>query len=295
MKANGISGALGNGYDSSEFLKQIDQTKKDTSAKLSTIPGLASKEGAKTGSGLASGERSKRGDVVSATASLNSAAKPADQSGSAYRIGSGIASGLANGISMGSWAVKSAAQTAVNNAIAAAKSAAQVNSPSKRTIPIGSAIGEGLVVGMNRSQRMVTGAAHDLTDSGINAVTTAMQQAASLFDTSMDFTPTITPVVDLSEVRQSATGINSILGGNFGLSTPYSGFVNAQMAAAAFQNGSNPAEFEAISKLAKEIGSMNETMNARQLVNNIHIEGSEDPDAFADRLTRRFRLNARTI
>jgi len=295
MKSNGISGALGKGYDSSEFLKQIDQTKKDTASKLGTIPGIASKQGSNTGSSLASGERSKRGDVASATASLNSAAKPADQSGKAYNIGSGIASGLASGINSGSWAVKSAATTAVNNAIAAAKAAAQVNSPSKRTIPIGSAIGEGLAVGMNRSQRMVSHAATDLTNEGVNAVATAMQQAASLFDTDMDFNPTITPVVDLSEVRQSANSIGSMLGGNFGLTTPYSGFVNAQMAASTFQNGSNSPEFDAINKLAKEIGSMNETMNARQLVNNIHIEGSEDPDAFADRLTRRFRLNARTI
>lgn len=295
MKSNGISGALGDGYDSSEFLKQIDQTKKDTANKLGTIPGIAGKQGSNTGSSLASGERSKRGDVASATASLNSAAKPADQSGKAYNIGSAIASGLASGINSGSWAVKSAATTAVNNAIAAAKSAAQVNSPSKRTIPIGSAIGEGLAVGMNRSQRMVSHAATDLTNEGVNAVATAMQQAASLFDTDMDFNPTITPVVDLSEVRQSANSIGSMLGGNFGLTTPYSGFVNAQMAASAFQNGSNSPEFDAINKLAKEIGSMNETMNARQLVNNIHIEGSEDPDAFADRLTRRFRLNARTI
>ena len=295
MKANGISSALGDGYDASGFMRELEGTKQDVSKKLGTIPGVASKQGAATGAGLASGENSKRSAVKSAAASLGTAATPPDKSATAKSIGNNIALGLARGIGSGASAVKTAAQNAVNNAIAAARKSAQVHSPSRKMMRIGRYMSQGLAIGIEQLAKDVARASENVTNGGINAASTAMSQIANTFDADLDFTPTITPVVDLSEVRQGAAGINSMLGGDFGLTTPYSGFINAQMAAVAFQNGPNPAEFEAINKLAKEISSMNETMNARQLVNNIHIEGSEDPNAFADRLTRRFRLNARTI
>ena len=209
--------------------------------------------------------------------------------------GKDAARGYKAGInSMASQAARAAADM-VNNAKRAAKAAQDSNSPSKDFAKFGRWADEGYIVGLKSLSRQVSNTASDVVSGGINAVTDAMNAIAEASSMDLDFTPTITPVVDLSEVRQGAKGIDSMLGGSFGLNTPYSGYFNAQMAATAFQNGSNPTEFEAINKLAKEIGEMNDTMNSRQLVNNIHIEGSEDPDAFADRLTRRFRLNARTI
>lgn len=295
MKANGISGALGSGYDSSAFTKKIDDTNKDAIARLQNMQDKAKKKAEGTGTAVASGVGSKQKDVKAAASRIADVGVPPSRYDSAKNVGSNISLGLAKGIGAGAGAVRSAAQTAVNNAIAAAKKAGAVHSPSRKMMQIGRYMSQGLAIGIRQLSDDVVKASEGVVNGGIDAVSAAMMQIASALDTDMDFTPTITPVVDLSEVRQGAEGINSMLGGDFGLTTPYSGFVNAQMAAAAFQNGPNPAEFEAINKLAKEISSMNETMNARQLVNNIHIEGSEDPNAFADRLTRRFRLNARTI
>lgn len=234
--------------------------------------------------------------VKSTTDMMNKAQKPAKDSKKAFTgYGTDAASGYRSGINSMVKKVADAAAAMVRKAKAAAKKAQDSNSPSKEFAKLGRWADEGYIVGLQSLAGKVANTAGGVVEGGLSAATDAMNQISDVLDMDMDFTPTITPVVDLSEVRQSAAGINSILGGDFGLTTPYSGFVNAQMAAAAFQNGPDPAEFEAINKLAKEIGSMNETMNARQLVNNIHIEGSEDPDAFADRLTRRFRLNARTI
>ena len=50
-----------------------------------------------------------------------------------------------------------------------------------------------------------------------------------------------------------------------------------------------------ISSLTKTISGMTDTMNSRSLNNYINIDGSTDPEAFADGLIRSFRLNARTI
>lgn len=295
MKANGISGALGEGYDASSFRKKLDDTNKDAVSRLQSMQDKAKKKAEGTGTAVASGIESKKKDVKVAASRIADASVPPDKSGSAKTIGNNIALGLAKGISSGAGAVKSAAQTAVSNAIAAAKKEAAVHSPSRKMMQIGRYMGEGLAIGMLQAANSVAKAGEDVANKGLDAVSNAMTDIAGAFDSDLDFTPTITPVVDLTEVRQGVTGINSMLGGNFGLSTPYSGFFNAQMAASAFQNDRDSSAFDAIDKLAQEIGAMNDTMNSRQLVNNINIEGSEDPNAFADALTRRFKLNARTM
>ena len=250
--------------------------------------------GKNTATGYAAGERSGIGAVSSAAGSLANAGVPPSRYSSAYDVGSGICDGIVAGIRGGIGLVKTIAYNAGNAAAAAAKSGAAVNSPSKKTIPVGEAICEGIVVGINRTYGLVKGAAYALGDNATRYVTDAMRTVASIFDSDMDFTPTITPVVDLTNVRQSVDGINTMFGDTFGLTTPYSSFNAAQMAALSM-NQTNDGEFDAITKLAKEIGAMNETMNARQMVNNINIEGSEDPNAFADALTRRFKLNVRTM
>lgn len=250
--------------------------------------------GQKTATGYAAGERSGIGAVSSAAGSLANAGVPPSRYSDAYNVGSGICDGIVAGIRGGIGRVTTIAYNAANAATAAAKSGAAVNSPSKKTIPVGEAICEGIVVGINRTYGLVKGAAYALGDNATRYVTDAMSTVASIFDSDMDFTPTITPVVDLTNVRQGVDGINGMFDDTFGLSTPYSSFNAAQMAARSM-NQTSDGEFDAITKLAKEIGAMNETMNARQMVNNISIEGSEDPNAFADALTRRFKLNVRTM
>ena len=139
-------------------------------------------------------------------------------------------------------------------------------------------------------------AAFKLGDDTTNYVGTAMASIAKAFDSDVDFNPTIAPVVDLTNVRKGATDINSMFSNPaFGLSTPYNNYISAQMAARSFNERGNSPDFEAIAKLANEIGLMTESMNSRQMINNIQIDGSEDPNAFADALTRRFKLNARTM
>ena len=50
-----------------------------------------------------------------------------------------------------------------------------------------------------------------------------------------------------------------------------------------------------ITTLTKTLSGMTDSMNSRSLNNYITIDGSNDPEAFADGLIRSFRLNARTV
>lgn len=248
---------------------------------------------------VAKGEDSGRSLVNTATGKVEGAAKPSISTGpgsSIYSTGYSVSQGLANGITSGIPLITSAAQRAADAAAKGAKSkkGADVNSPSKKTIPIGMSIGEGLVVGMERMTKAVGNAGTELGNESAESLNRAMQKISMAFDDNIDFNPTISPVVDLTNIRQGASDISSILNDSYSLSTPYSNFYAAQSAAMSFR-GVDSDKFDAISKLAKEIGSMNETMNSRQMINNIQIEGSTDPNAFADALTQRFKLKARTI
>ena len=52
---------------------------------------------------------------------------------------------------------------------------------------------------------------------------------------------------------------------------------------------------DSINRLASKIDSMTETMNSRSLNVYNTIDGSADPEAFADGLIRSIKLNARTV
>ena len=241
--------------------------------------------------GMASKEDLVRGEATK----LANYSVPPDRSSDAYDIGLAVSQGIASGIAKGASAVRAAAQSVINDAISSAKQTADVNSPSKRTIPIGSAIGEGLVVGMNRMSKNVSASAEDLVENGIDSITEAMQRSAATFDSDLDFTPTITPVVDLTNVDQSVNQMGTMFSSAFGVSTPF-GSMNASLAARSFYDSRNQnARNSELNKLANSINGMTDTMNSRSLNNYINIDGATDPEAFADGLIRSFKLNARTV
>lgn len=250
--------------------------------------------GKSTALGYAAGENSGVGNVRQAASNISSAGTPPSGYSAAYSTGQYAAQGYYDGMQSMIRTIAAGAAAVVTAAKVAAQNAQNSHSPSKDFMRYGQYADQGYILGLKSLAGKVASTAGDVIKGGLEAASDAMSSIAFAFDSDMDFTPTITPVVDLSNVRQSVDGINTMFNDTFGLSTPYSSFNAAQMAALSM-NQTNDGEFDAITKLAKEIGAMNETMNARQMVNNIQIDGAEDPNAFADALTRRFKLNARTM
>lgn len=153
-------------------------------------------------------------DVKGTANQVGSDAVPPDKSDEAYDVGYNITMGLADGIgdTRAVQAVCNAAADAVKQAIAEAKAEAAESSPSKKTMEIGWFMSKGLAIGITKGVKEVEYASKDVVAEGINAITSAMDKASSLFDANVDYTPTITPVVDLSNVAYSAAGINSMFG-----------------------------------------------------------------------------------
>ena len=244
--------------------------------------------------GLAKGIQDGKKNVSSAiTTNLDNAAKQAKNKKSTFEsVGKNLVAGMIAGINSKIPELTQAVIKLERLAERAVKAEAKVHSPSRVWMQIGAYMGEGLAIGIANSGSKVEEASTGLASVSEAAVTSAANAIAEIMENDSDINPTITPIIDLSNIDDGAAYIKSTLNPDaLGLDAIYGGSL-ARSINRAFQNGDKN---DPLNKLAKEIGAMNDTMNSRQLVNNIHIEGSEDPDAFADRLTRRFRLNARTI
>ena len=126
-------------------------------------------------------------------------------------IGTNICNGVIQGIEAGQSGVIDAAVTMAVAAYEAAKGALDINSPSRIFAGLGMNIGEGFIKGMNDQEGAVEGASEDLSNGAIDSATDAMAAFAALMAQDIDANPTITPVLDLSNVTAGSDAINRML------------------------------------------------------------------------------------
>ena len=232
-------------------------------------------------------------------------------------FGHDAAEGFKNGINSMISSVASKAAEMVRKAKAAAKAAQDSNSPSKDFMEFGGWAAEGYAIGLtNRkstnlieqnAQKMVgiaknaasspfgIGSMYFDSNTALGSLAYAMAQISDTLDESMDSNPTIRPIMDMSNVNRNAAAISALFG-----EQELRASLNASRD---IQNGfeqtmarrNSILSTESIDKLANKIDSITESMNSRSLNVYNTIDGSADPEAFADTLTRRFKLNARTM
>ena len=251
-----------------------------------------SNSGTSAGQQYAAGVKSQSSKAKTAGTTISKSAKSGVSNYSGfYNEGSNAGSGFAAGIRSKISSVASAAASMVRRAISAAKAAQNSHSPSKEFAKLGEWADEGYIAGMKALAGKVESTANDVVGGGIDSVAAQIMKISDAFSEDMDFNPTITPVVDLTNVDRSVGEMNNAF-----KTTPFYSTDTAAIMASSFidlrnQNDKNSA----INKLANKLDSMTETMNSRSLNNYITIDGSSDPEAFADDLIRSFRLNARTV
>ena len=210
--------------------------------------------------GFAKGGKSVDATAKNISTSASTNLKVADQ----YSNGTNAVQGLINGLDAMKPAAYRAAYSVGKSADQGMKDGSGVRSPSWKAFETGKYIIQGLVNGMNAfSDR-----AED-TASGI-ATTVIGAYNHKLGDLDV-FNGTFTPTFDLTRVNRQVSAID-----------------------ASFSRDDDRIA-ESIERLSDRLESVTDTMNSRQLINNIQIDGSEDPTAFADALTSRFKLKARTM
>lgn len=125
----------------------------------------------------------------------------------AWAIADGMTGGLAS-------KVRNIAEGAANlarSAISAAKAALDSHSPSKKFIQIGKDTALGMLIGIQNNTKSVAGAASNMGTTAINAVKGSLSRIGDMLQGDMDINPTITPVLDLSQVERDSKRLGSML------------------------------------------------------------------------------------
>ena len=248
--------------------------------------------GKKLSASVAEGITSGVGTVnLAVTGMVRGAASAANSArGQFTSAGRNAAAGFAAGISSGAYAARTAARAMANAAADAARKALDEHSPSKVFAAIGAYGGEGFVNGLNEYQAASRNAGYDMADSARKGLTNAIGRITDLVENGIDSNPTITPVLDLSNVEQGANLIGNMLAIDTPLSTLSSVNSIGRMMNSRNQNGGFDDVVSAVNRLRTTIGDMS---RPSYYVNGItYDDGSNIADAVGS-LVRAARIERR--
>lgn len=165
------------------------------------------------------GIESKASEVSnSAETSVSDANSKADAKTSSFvSVGKNIASGTASGITNNSYLVSNAAEQMVSDAEKASKKKGVIKSPSRLFMNnVGRYIAEGCALGISKFDYMVAQASGEMVLSAFDEATDSLFDFSDILNTMSfdDISPTITPVVDLSNVENGSKLISSMFNQN---------------------------------------------------------------------------------
>ena len=262
---------------------------------MKTITGKSSTfttAGKLLGDRLANGIQSKRGSVSSATRSLVSSGASSLRSyySSFYNAGSYLVSGFASGISSNSYKASLKSRAMAKAAYEAAKDELDINSPSKLFRRLGYRVPEGLAQGIDRMGKCVEESSVGMAKKAFSGTENTLSKLANIIDNDIDVQPTIRPVVDLSDVKNSANSIssmfnsNSMIGVNADLNAIKSSMNNRS------QNGTNDDVVSAINKLRNDIGKFD---RPSYTINGVTYDDGSNITSAVEELVRAARIERR--
>lgn len=249
--------------------KNSESVSKNTNIKTNTA--ASSNEGAKLGESYAKGIKKSESKVKSASKKVGESGASAVEKTKSKFVTSGehTGEGIAKGIKSKRSSVESAAKSLANSANSAYNSTLNIKSPSKVMMWSGRMTVMGVVKGITDNIKHAASSAGRVASAVHDAITDRINTISDDIDTSFDYSPVITPVLDLNSVNNGVTSIDRSLGGlskTISLSPELSNRT-ASMAGAMnkIQNANSNADVvSAIGKLRRDIG------NIQPIVNNVN-------------------------
>lgn len=244
-------------------------------ASLMSLGPSMTNAGRTMGLGFVNGIRSQVASVQSAAIALGGAAIPAisSYSGAWSTLGSNLAIGFANGIYARIGSVSAAASTMANAATKTIQISIDAHSPSRVTTKFGGYFGQGFANGIRSEISNAASASDDLVNGTMSAVESAKNLIGRILQD--DFTPVISPVVDLSNVTAAANSVNSSFGvGRIGLSGELSNAVASRISTGMSEGGQNIT---------------NNSGDTLYITNNIYASEGMDEQALADAVMSRMQ------
>ncbi len=226
--------------------------------------------------------------AIGIQAQANQAVNAANYVGASAANGSGQAytSFYMNGINLGRGLVlgmNAMQQSAYNSgyalgqaAVRGEKDGQKSHSPSKLTIQAGKWLGEGLIIGMNAMESKTYGAGKSMGETAFDSIRSALSGMNDIIDSDMDATPTIRPVLDLTNVKATAGKLNGLF--TDPAFTPLANLrAIGNISARNNQNGNSDEVVRAINRLGKSLNNVGNTYNS---INGVTYDnGSEISNA----------------
>ena len=195
--------------------------------------------------------------------------------------GAYLATGFANGITSTTPKVGAAASKVATKASTTLANKLEVASPSKVGYRIGNFFGMGFTNGIDANAECAARSGENLAESAQSNLTAAIAKILAILDGELDTTPTIRPVLDLSEIQNGATEMSALMNSLSG--TPVEGTIGAARRTANCMNRRPFADEKIVSETS---GTHNESTT-----NNFYITGA-DPNAIADAVDRKLQFKA---
>lgn len=229
-----------------------------------------------------------RGSVVSAASNVASAGLPAAKAhyGGYYSAGVYLCAGLAGGIGAGASSAINAASNVAAQALAAAKARLGIHSPSREFYAVGDFAVQGLTNALNDGQKSAQSAGSNVATASLAGLQNSLNMISALMNSGLDTSPTITPVIDDSQVRAGIQRVNTMM-------TNLTVGQNMAMAGASFginQNGDNSDVVSAINGLRKDI--LERPQNVYTVNGVTYDDGSTTANAVKT-LVRAVKMNGR--
>ena len=136
-------------------------------------------------------------------------------------IGTNIMRGLIDGIASKEGDLKTKVESIANTITGKFQKVLQIHSPSRIMARLGGFVTEGLAIGIEGNTELVANASENLASTAISGLKDAIKAATNLTDLGIDINPTITPVLDLSNIEAGSTQLDKLTNGwnGIGIST----------------------------------------------------------------------------
>lgn len=180
------------------------------------------------------------------------------------QAGRDLIEGLIKGVKEKFEAVKEAAVNAVSNAVSAVKNFLGIKSPSRVFAEIGRYSDEGLVVGLKKYSGAVKDASANVGKEAVDGMQLALEGIYDLLESDMDYNPTITPVVDLSEAEAGLADLSKMMNKN---TYSVNGLANIRTPESAYGD-----------RLLSKIDQLNNANSNSVGTINVYVSGAEGQD-----------------
>ena len=178
-----------------------------------------------------------------------------------YNVGAYLVSGFANGISVNRYKAAAQAKAMAAAAADAARKELDEHSPSRVGYGIGDYFGIGFVNAIADNVKNAYDTSVSLANAAESGLKGAFDRVSRIINGEVEISPTVTPVIDLTNVRAGANAINGMLGLRPSMEVLTNVGAVSTMMNRRSQNGGADEIVSAIGKLEKALGNTGNTYN----------------------------------